>query len=258
LSPSTLPDGTVGTAYNQTITASGGTAPYTFAVTSGALPDGLTLDSNTGVISGSPTVANTFNFTITATDSVGCTGSQAYTVIINPAGACLFCDEFNDGVLATDWTYIKTSAPWAEANDELTGTFGRKTSAIASPVFAGCLSCYAETIMRTAGGAGNRLWLLHHYINKFNTVEVLMKEETNRWVVKQRSGGKVVAKQKAVSSIDPNTNYTVRITYDGATYILTVDGTSLITLAPVGAVSQGTVGFKVKATTGTFQRIEVN
>ncbi|MCI0618591.1 hypothetical protein L0244_36905, partial [bacterium] len=194
----------------------------------------------------------------TATDSVGCTGSQAYTVTINPVGACLFCDEFNDGTLATDWTYIKSSAPWSEANDQLSGTFARKTSAIASPVFAGCLSCYAETIMRTAGGAGNRLWLLHHYINKFNTVEVLMKEETDRWVVKQRSGGKVVTKQKAVSTIDPNTDYTVRITYDGANYILTVNGTSLITLAPVGAVSQGTAGFKVKATTGTFQRIEVN
>ena len=76
--------------------------------------------------------------------------------------------------------------------------------------------------------------------------------------MKERSGGKVVAKQKAQATIDPNTNYTVRITYDGANYILTVDGTNLITLAPVGTVLQGTVGFKVKGTTGTFQRIEVN
>ena len=37
-----------------------------------------------------------------------------------------------------------------------------------------------------------------------------------------------------------------------------LDGTNLITLAPVGTVSQGTVGFKVKGTTGIFQRIEVN
>jgi hypothetical protein len=47
----------------------GGTAPYTYALTFGALPDGLTLDAATGIVSGIPTVANTFNFTIQVTDS---------------------------------------------------------------------------------------------------------------------------------------------------------------------------------------------
>ncbi len=51
---STLPNGTIGVAYNATITASGGTSPYTFAVASGALPPGLALSSG-GVISGTPT-----------------------------------------------------------------------------------------------------------------------------------------------------------------------------------------------------------
>src|SRR5207248_6274172 len=83
VSPSTLPNGTTGTAYNQTITASGGTAPYTFAVTTGTLPNGLTLASS-GALTGTPTVANSFSFTITATDSSAgaCTGSQAYTLRI--------------------------------------------------------------------------------------------------------------------------------------------------------------------------------
>ncbi|MCI0618764.1 hypothetical protein L0244_37795, partial [bacterium] len=68
----------------------------------------------------------------------------------------------------------------------------------------------------------------------------------------------VVAKQKSISSINPNTDYIVRIRYDGTNFIATINGVDLITLAPGGAVSGGSVGFKVKATTGTFQSITVN
>jgi hypothetical protein len=73
----------VGVAYNQTITASGGTGPYTFSVTAGALPTGLLPLTSGGIISGTPTTAGTFTFTVTATDKNGCTGLQAYTIVIN-------------------------------------------------------------------------------------------------------------------------------------------------------------------------------
>ncbi|MFN7970763.1 MAG: putative Ig domain-containing protein [Acidobacteriota bacterium] len=85
LSPATLPGGTVGIPYSQTITASGGTAPYTFAVTAGTVPTGLSLSAG-GVLSGTPTTPGTFNFTVTATDNAGCTGSQAYSVVVSPQG----------------------------------------------------------------------------------------------------------------------------------------------------------------------------
>ncbi|RWB20854.1 MAG: autotransporter domain-containing protein [Mesorhizobium sp.] len=84
VAPSSLPGGTAGTAYNQPLTASGGNAPYSFAVTAGALPAGLTLSSG-GTLSGTPTASGTFNFTVTATDSTGgtpATGSVAYTLTI--------------------------------------------------------------------------------------------------------------------------------------------------------------------------------
>lgn len=88
VNPATLPNGNVGTAYSQTVTGSGGLAPYTFAVTSGALPTGLALNGTTGAITGTPTTVGTFNFTITATDANGCLGSRAYTVAMAGAGAC--------------------------------------------------------------------------------------------------------------------------------------------------------------------------
>jgi hypothetical protein len=85
LSPATLPDGTVGTAYaGGPVTASGGTGPYTFAVTLGTFPTGLNLAAD-GTITGTPTAAGTFSFTVTATDAVACSGSLAYQIIVNPA-----------------------------------------------------------------------------------------------------------------------------------------------------------------------------
>jgi hypothetical protein len=99
--PTTLTAGTVGTQYPQTaISASGGVAPYTYVVSSGALPAGLTL-STSGVLSGTPAAAGSFPFTITATDgSTGTganTGSQSYTVVINQAAVTDFTIEVAGG-----------------------------------------------------------------------------------------------------------------------------------------------------------------
>jgi hypothetical protein len=86
VNPATLPNGAVGTAYNQTVSASGGTAPYVFSLSSGTLPTGLSLNGATGAITGSPTTAGTFTFTITARDANGCTGSRQYEVTIASPG----------------------------------------------------------------------------------------------------------------------------------------------------------------------------
>ncbi len=80
LTPASLPGGTIGTAYNQTVSASPAGA-YSFSVSAGALPPGLILNAATGVISGSPTTTGTFSFTIT-TGGGGCSGSKSYSVAI--------------------------------------------------------------------------------------------------------------------------------------------------------------------------------
>ena len=81
-----LPSGTIGLAYSQTITTAFGMAPITFSVASGALPNGLSLNTSTGVISGTPgNNAGSYTFTIQAQDSTSPTNqfaTQQYTLSI--------------------------------------------------------------------------------------------------------------------------------------------------------------------------------
>lgn len=257
LSPPSLPNGTINVSYpTQTITASGGTSPYTFSVTSGSLPTGLTLDPS-GLLSGTPTAAGAYPFTVTATDSLAAQGSRGYTITINDPSLCLFCDDFEDGVLAGNWSYPKGT--WDENSGVLTGSSARKAVAIASPAFAGCSVCTVHATMQTGGGTGNRVWLLGWYTDKSNSVELMMKQESNKWLLKQRAGGVVVAKAKGILPISPGVLYDVEITFDGNQFDVTVDGTPLISVAKgAGSNLSGTVGFEAKATVGTYGDINVN
>lgn len=84
-----LPGATVGVAYNQTLTATGGTAPYVWAVISGTLPDGLELSAD-GVIDATPaTCAGAYAFTVAVTDSNGWSATKDFVL---PAGELWFSD----------------------------------------------------------------------------------------------------------------------------------------------------------------------
>ena len=65
----TLPAGTAGAVYSAGLSAAGGTPSYTWTLQNGSLPAGLSLSANTGMISGTPNIAGTFNFTLGTTDS---------------------------------------------------------------------------------------------------------------------------------------------------------------------------------------------
>lgn len=79
-STTTIASRTVGTSFSQSFTQTGGAGTITWSM-SPSIP-GLSLDA-TGRLSGTPTAANTFNFTVTATDGNGCPGSRAYSLTIN-------------------------------------------------------------------------------------------------------------------------------------------------------------------------------
>lgn len=79
-----LPNGSVGLPYNNTIGVSGGTAPYSCAITSGARQAGLSLNGCT--VSGTPTVAGTVTLGVRATDAAGATTNGPVSLTITPAG----------------------------------------------------------------------------------------------------------------------------------------------------------------------------
>lgn len=78
------PAATLGSAYTHTLTASGGTGPYTFSVDGGNLPSGLTM-SSTGVISGTPTVAASFTFFIMVKDSNEALDIEGFSITVSPS-----------------------------------------------------------------------------------------------------------------------------------------------------------------------------
>ena len=82
-----LPGGQVGTLYNESVAGAGGTGPYTWAITAGSLPSGLVIDSSTGAITGTPSVAGPYTFTVRVTDNDGQTASAGYAVAVVPPPA---------------------------------------------------------------------------------------------------------------------------------------------------------------------------
>lgn len=79
-----LPGGTVGSAYNSSLTATNGTTPYTWSISAGSLPAGLTISSSNGTISGTPTTPGTINFTALVTDAASNADVQALAITIAP------------------------------------------------------------------------------------------------------------------------------------------------------------------------------
>ena len=98
-----LPAATAGVSYSQKlqVTANGGIPPYTWSIAPGSsLPAGLSFDSNSLTISGSPTTAGSFNFTIQVTDSAGVTATRSVPLTVNPASLSITTSrQLPDGML---------------------------------------------------------------------------------------------------------------------------------------------------------------
>jgi hypothetical protein len=101
---SVLPSATVGSVYSTTLNVSGGTAPYSFSVASGALPTSLLLGSTTGTISGTPTATGSFSFAILVSDSKGISKQQSLQISVASAP-----QQTNPG---NTFSHLQQSAGW--------------------------------------------------------------------------------------------------------------------------------------------------
>jgi hypothetical protein len=145
ITTTSLPGGTAGTAYSQTLAATGGQTPYTWSMNGGSLPAGLSLSAG-GVISGTPTTANTYNFTVRVTDSQGTpdTDDQALSVVIGGGG--------------TGATYQFTAAD-TESNTTST-TFQTKATLAFTPSaaeFKGSSESYSPSVQLVVDGTAEAL-----------------------------------------------------------------------------------------------------
>ena len=82
ITSASLPAGQVGLAYTATLAATGGTAPYSWAITAGSLPAGISLTGTSGALGGTPTTAGSFPLTVRVTDSTGATASANLTLSV--------------------------------------------------------------------------------------------------------------------------------------------------------------------------------
>lgn len=104
----TLPNGDLNSFYRQSLVVTGGVAPITWSVKGGNLPTGVTIDSTSGLLSGTPTVAGPFDFNIQVTDSTGAIATESYTITINPALAFTTASPLPGGTAGV--TYSETFA----------------------------------------------------------------------------------------------------------------------------------------------------
>jgi Putative Ig domain len=247
LLPSTLPDATSGTSYQQTVSATGGIAPIVFAISNGALPQGLSLHPVTGIISGTPDIIGSFSFTITATDAGGCSGSRRYEIVVEGEPTCTgsFADDFENNIF--DWIIVKPS--WVETGGNLVGTPTGKKAVVSAPdSFTGCRICKFRSVISITGATSTKTWILTHFVDKKNTLELQIKAHTGKIALIEKENGNRLQKAKANFEFLANTFYTVEVEFDGINIIVSIDGTPTITTPARGTVQAGTLRYQSRFT----------
>lgn len=166
VSTASLDGATLGAAYSNTLLATGGTSPYTWSVSVGSLPAGLSLAASTGVISGTPTTPGTSSFTVKVTDNVAATATAALSITVSAGVTITTTSPLPAGTVGTTYTTVLAAAggtspyTWAvtsgtlpdglaiDPDGSLTGTAGQISG---TPTTAG-VSTFTATATDSAGG----------------------------------------------------------------------------------------------------------
>jgi len=143
VSPPSFPTASVGTAVSTTISTTNGTAPYTFVVADGSLPPGLTL-ADTGELTGTPTQAGTFAFSVFGQDAFGVYGTRDYSITVS-AGATFTIAApailtYHDTAQATTLSATVVNGAGVNAGTVTFTVRDASTAVIGSPVTSGPVS----------------------------------------------------------------------------------------------------------------------
>lgn len=104
-----IPAAQNGSVFSYQLAAAGGKPPYRWAVTAGALPAGLSLAATTGIISGTPSAAGNFNFTVDVTDADSRTSRKGLAITVTPAALSISAVNSFDALKGTAFNYLPTA-----------------------------------------------------------------------------------------------------------------------------------------------------
>src|SRR4029077_12201339 len=157
-----LPNGTQNAAYTTTLTATGGTTPYTWSITVGTLPAGLTLASSTGVISGTPTATGTTNITVQVTDANSLTATKPLSITINTSsgGGIGLVQEI--AVEGSSVGLVSVAFPTANAAGNLILAFVRMSTTSQTVTLSDTANnVYVEAVAQTQNTDGSQIHLFY-------------------------------------------------------------------------------------------------
>ena len=235
----TPPSGQVGTAYTDTLTAAGGTAPYTWSVSAGTLPAGITLNAATGVLSGTPAAGGTANFTVKVTDAAGLTASYATSINIL-AGALTIAARANVATTAPGGTVSYTITATNSGQIALTGaTFTDPLSGVLDDAsYNGNASATAGTV---SFASPNLTWTGNLAIGATATITFTVtvnNPDTGNDILASTVTSTTTGSNCAAGSADPNCALSVPVS------VLTITGTASVSTTTPSA----TVGYTITVT----------
>jgi predicted secreted protein len=191
------------------------------------------------------TVPADTNATVTTTTAM--TAVTSSTIAEQCSQPFLFSEDFDGTTPPPNWTYTQA---FVENNGVLSPATKKKSTAIATPAFAGCQNCTITSSVQYTG-AKSKIILIGWSLDSGNELELLMNSKKIKLL--QRSNNVIVKKQKFKTPLAMNVPHTIAMSYDGTNVIVNIDGTDVFpAFTPVGTLPVGTVGVLLKGDLGNL------
>lgn len=178
------------------------------------------------------------------------------TLHVLTSGICTYAQDFNDNTM--EWIEVKPAVTQPGDGFLHLDPVKKKAIGVADPSFAGADTGTFTFDIQFTGGIDSKVWLYTHRVDKKNQMEVLIKPDQGKVVVKDRNGN-IQAKAKGTFTFTPNTPYNVQIAYNGTAYAVVINGTAVITgFSPVGALPVANIGGAAKGNSLLIDNVCVN